>query len=101
MNRVFFVESMRSQGMRMLAASAVHERLLLTSPRATALRTELVVDVLRVTLRMWWPWLLVPFSAPVVWLLAWREIRATLERLQVPMGRVKVSVGYRKKRPQR
>lgn len=96
-----FVDSMRSQGMRRLAAVSVYDDLLRRRVWWCALATRLEVDTLVVSLRLWWPWLLVPFSAPLLWLWAWWRTRRGLEKLQIPMRVVKVRVGFRMKRPKR
>ena len=96
-----FVDSMRSQGMRRLAAVAVYDDLLQRRVWWCELGTRLEVDTLFVSLRLWWPWLLAPFSAPLVWLWATWRTRRALTALQIPMRLVKVRVGYRAKRPKR
>lgn len=97
--RAFFVESMQAQNMRRLAGSAVFELVRSKRPRACGASVHLVVDSLTVRLVLWWPWLLVPFSAPVVWLI-WRwRVSVVLEQLRVPMRRLSVRVSYAKKKP--
>ena len=92
-------ESLRWQGLRKLAAAAIHEDLRRRRPPACSVDSHLLVDVLTVTLKLWWPWLLVPFSAPLLWLWARRRVHTGRAKLRIPMRVMRIRVGYRSKRP--
>ncbi len=92
---------MKSQGLRQLVAVAVYDDLAHHRPWWCALNVHLDVDVLIVRLRLWWPWLLVPFSFPLLWLFARYRVGRGILKLQIPMRVVSVRVGWRLKRPKR
>jgi hypothetical protein len=99
--KLAFVQSMQSQGLRKLAAQAIFEDVRTKRPPYAKAIVRLVVDMLRVDLLLWWPWLLVPFALPICWLwLRWRVHRA-LRRLQVPMRKVTIGVLPQRKKPPR
>ncbi len=96
-----FAESMKSQGLRKLIAVATYDDLLRWRPWWCGLLVELKVDVLKVQLRPWWPWLFVPFCFPIFWLLARQRVLNGIRRLQIPVRVVTVQVWPRAKRPKR
>jgi hypothetical protein len=98
-NRSLFVESMRFQGLRKLAASSVYESLRTRRAWFASVAVALNVDVLRVRVRLWWPWLLVPFALPIIWLLTYRRVMIGLGDLQIPMRVVSIGVTPRLTRP--
>lgn len=100
-SRALFAESMKSLSMRRFASVAIYDNLLLWRPWWCALKVDLNVDVLTVHLWLWWPWVLVPFSLPWLWLSATWRVHRGLRKLQIPMRVVHVRVGLRRKRPKR
>ena len=97
-----FVESMKAQGLRNLAARLLFEELKAKMPRSCAVQVDLQVDVLQVGLSLWWPWLLLLGFAHVYFEIRARLlIRAGLLKLKIPMRMVRVRVVSRRKRVNR
>lgn len=90
---------MQAQGIRHLAAVLVFDDLAMRRPPGSEVAVHLSGDTLRVALRLWWPWVLLPFSLPVIWLLVRRRVVLGLKRTRSLMRTVNVQVSYRITRP--
>lgn len=101
MSQAMLLESMQSTGIRNLAAVQVFDDLARRRPPGSVVVVRLRGDMLQVALWLWWPWVLLPLSLPVFWLLTWRRVGLDLRRVRSIMRVVTVQVGYRIKRPKK
>lgn len=102
LSRTLFAESGKAYSMRQLATIGVLDYLRAHRLPWCSIAVELDADVLRVRVRLWWPWLCALGLVHLGYLLwARRVVLRHLDRIQVPMRKVFVRVQTRRSRPRR